>query len=90
MGILQWKERNAAVTALEAVLQGAGGRIQPNVGDLLPALKVRIAPRCVKLLESQMRYCNVLSSANAAAALEGKGRGMSLFCGAQLNLLCWR
>ena len=36
----QWKERNAAVGAGENVLKGAGGRIQPTVGELLPALKV--------------------------------------------------
>lgn len=38
---LQWKERNAAVSSVEAVLAGAGGRIEPTVNDLLSALKVR-------------------------------------------------
>ena len=49
--MLQWKERNAAVTAVENVLAGAGGRIQPNVGDLLPALKVCSCFNCMPFFE---------------------------------------
>lgn len=41
MGSGNPKERMKAVDDLEEVLRGAGGRIQPNVGDLMPALKVR-------------------------------------------------
>ena len=35
-----WKERNAALDEVEEIIKSAGGRIQPAVGDLMPALKV--------------------------------------------------
>lgn len=35
-----WKERNAALDEVEEIIKSAGGRIQPTVGDLMPALKV--------------------------------------------------
>ena len=41
LGSANWKERNAAVEEVEEVLKAAGGRIQPSLGDLMPALKVR-------------------------------------------------
>ncbi len=37
----QPKERMKGVDAVDAVLKGAGGRVGPDVGDLIPALKVR-------------------------------------------------
>ncbi len=37
-----WKERNAAVSEVEEILVAAGNRIQPNLGDLIPALKVTL------------------------------------------------
>uniref|UniRef100_A0A061RZH6 Cytoskeleton-associated protein 5 n=1 Tax=Tetraselmis sp. GSL018 TaxID=582737 RepID=A0A061RZH6_9CHLO len=37
-----WKERQAAIEQVNQVVAGAGGRIGPNVGDLLPALKQRL------------------------------------------------
>ena len=40
LGSATWKHRNAAVEAAEGVLAGAGGRIMPATGGLLPALKV--------------------------------------------------
>ncbi|KAF6262791.1 armadillo-type protein [Scenedesmus sp. NREL 46B-D3] len=36
-----WKERKEALDEVEAILAAAGGRIQPCVGDLMPALKGR-------------------------------------------------
>ena len=41
LGSVNWKERNAAVEEVEEILKAAGGRIQPSLGDLMPALKVR-------------------------------------------------
>ena len=40
LGSANWKERNAALDEVEEVIKSAGGRIQPTVGDLMPALKV--------------------------------------------------
>lgn len=40
MGSANWKERNSAIEEVETILQQAGNRIEPNIGDLLPALKV--------------------------------------------------
>ena len=45
LGSAQWKERNRAVDEVEGIISGAGGRIQPNVGELLSALKVGAAAR---------------------------------------------
>ncbi len=36
-----WKERNAALEALEEMVKAAGSRITPSLGEALPALKVR-------------------------------------------------
>jgi hypothetical protein len=38
-----WKERNAGVLEVEAILREANSRISPNVGELLGAMKVRRA-----------------------------------------------
>ena len=35
-----WKDRNAALEEVESIVKAAGSRIQPSVGDLMPALKV--------------------------------------------------
>ena len=40
LGSSNWKERNAALDEVEDIVKAAGGRIQPTVGDLMPALKV--------------------------------------------------
>ena len=40
LGSANWKERNAALDEVEEIVKSAGGRIQPTVGDLMPALKV--------------------------------------------------
>ena len=40
LGSANWKERNAALDEVEEIVRFAGGRIQPAVGDLMPALKV--------------------------------------------------
>ena len=40
LGSATWKHRNAAVEAVEGIVAGAGGRITPATGGLLPALKV--------------------------------------------------
>ena len=40
LGSANWKERNAALDEVEEIIKSAGGRIQPTVGDLMPALKV--------------------------------------------------
>lgn len=40
IGSSNWKERNAALEEVEEIIKAAGGRIQPTVGDLMPALKV--------------------------------------------------
>ena len=40
IGSANWKERNAALEEVEEIVKAAGGRIQPTVGDLMPALKV--------------------------------------------------
>lgn len=42
IGSSNWKERNAALEEVEEIVKAAGGRIQPSVGDLMPALKVRL------------------------------------------------
>ena len=41
LGGAQWKERSRAVDEVEGLVSSAGGRIQPNVGELLSALKVQ-------------------------------------------------
>lgn len=38
-----WKERNAGLAEVEDILKANGNRIQPALGDLMPALKVRLA-----------------------------------------------
>jgi hypothetical protein len=43
LGSANWKERKAALDEIEAAVAAAGGRIQPGVGDLFPALKGRMA-----------------------------------------------
>lgn len=40
IGSANWKERNAALEEVEGIIKAAGSRIQPNVGDLMSALKV--------------------------------------------------
>lgn len=40
IGSANWKERNAALDEVQDIIKAAGGRIQPAVGDLMPALKV--------------------------------------------------
>ena len=41
-----WKERNAALEALEEIIRAAGGRITPSLGEAVPALRVRFtAPK---------------------------------------------
>lgn len=40
IGSAQPKERMKGVDAVDELLRGVGGRIGPDVGDLLPALKV--------------------------------------------------
>ena len=41
IGSANWKERNAGVEEVAALLQGAGNRIGPDVGELFGALRVR-------------------------------------------------
>ena len=36
-----WKERNAALEAMEEMIKAAGGRITASLGEVMPALKVR-------------------------------------------------
>ncbi|KAL0028272.1 hypothetical protein WJX79_006476 [Trebouxia sp. C0005] len=43
MGSGNWKERSAALDEVEEIIKAAGGRIQPFVGDLMSALKGRMA-----------------------------------------------
>lgn len=45
LGSAQWKDRSRAVDEVEGLVSGAGGRIQPNVGELLSALKVKLRSR---------------------------------------------
>ena len=54
LGSANWKERNAAVEEVEEILKAAGSRIQPSLGDLMPALKVRTGkhPLLVTCLEA--------------------------------------
>lgn len=40
LGSSNWKERNAGVDAVAALLAEANHRIEPHVGELFPALKV--------------------------------------------------
>lgn len=35
-----WKERNTGIEQVDDLVRGAGGRIAPDLGELLPALKV--------------------------------------------------
>ncbi|KAK9814323.1 hypothetical protein WJX72_004049 [[Myrmecia] bisecta] len=42
LGDANWKSRNAGLEEVEQILQAAGGRIQPSLGDLMPALKGRM------------------------------------------------
>ena len=44
LGSSNWKERNHTMDEVEDMLKSAGGRIQPALGDLIPALKVRKQP----------------------------------------------
>ncbi len=38
----KWQERNAALEEVDGILRGAGGRVQPGVGNLIPLLKVHL------------------------------------------------
>lgn len=38
-----WKERNAAMEAVDQMIRSVGGRILPTVGDLMLGLKVTAA-----------------------------------------------
>ena len=42
MDSVNWKERNAAMESVEEMIRGAGGRITPNVGELVQCLKVSL------------------------------------------------
>lgn len=37
-----WKERNAAMEAVEEMIRGTGGGITPNIGELAQGLKVSV------------------------------------------------
>lgn len=36
----KWQERNAALEEVSSILKGAGGHVQPCIGNLLSLLKV--------------------------------------------------
>ena len=36
----KWQERNAALEEVSNILKGAGGHVQPSIGNLLSLLKV--------------------------------------------------
>lgn len=40
LGSANWKERAAALDAVDAAIRAAGGRIAPTLGDLMSGLKV--------------------------------------------------
>ena len=51
IGSANWKERNAALDDVEEIIRAAGGRIQPTIGDLMPALKVSCLSVHTQLLD---------------------------------------
>lgn len=61
LGSANWKERNTVLDEVEEIIKSAGGRIQPTVGDLMPALKVNasIAPQ----------YCLIIHTASIHALM---------------------
>lgn len=63
IGSANWKERNAALDEVEEIIKAAGGRIQPTVGDLMPALKVSCR-LCVLASISQYMKLLLFSCAN--------------------------
>lgn len=54
LGSANWKERNAVLDEVEEIIKSAGGRIQPTVGDLMPALKVNARIPTVVLPHTQL------------------------------------
>ncbi len=36
----KWQERNGAIEEVSNILKGAGGHVQPSIGNLLSLLKV--------------------------------------------------
>ena len=40
----KWNERSAALEEVSSILRGAGGHVQPNVGNLISLLKVWPSP----------------------------------------------
>jgi cytoskeleton-associated protein 5 len=69
-----WKERNAGVDQVIQLLAEAAGRIQPNVGELFPALKGRmtdsnrnLAAKVLQLLGDIARAMGPVSSAGAGS-----------------------
>lgn len=55
IGSSNWKERNAALEEVEEIMKSAGGRIQPSVGDLMPALKVWLYTRAMLKKKEQLQ-----------------------------------
>ncbi len=52
----KWQERNGALEEVSNILKGAGGHVQPNIGNLLSLLKVR-PPVCdPNYALNRMRY----------------------------------
>ena len=40
----KWNERSAALEEVSSILRGAGGHVQPNIGNLISLLKVWPSP----------------------------------------------
>ncbi|KAL0039701.1 hypothetical protein WJX77_005628 [Trebouxia sp. C0004] len=67
MGSANWKERNAALDEVEEIIKAAGGRIQPSVGDLMSALKGRMADTNRNLTAKTLLLLGELAKAMGSA-----------------------
>ncbi|KAL3133794.1 hypothetical protein ABBQ32_008271 [Trebouxia sp. C0010 RCD-2024] len=68
-----WKERNAALDEVDDIIKSAGGRIEPTVGDLMPALKGRMSDTNRNLTAKTLLLLGELAKA-MGPAFEGVGR----------------
>eukprot|EP00775_Hariotina_reticulata_P007310 gene7310-7523_t len=85
-----WKERKEGLDEVEAIIAAAGGRIQPSVGDLMPALKGRLTDSNKNLIAQTLSLIGKLAKAmGRAIAREARpvlGPALRCICDSKPNV----
>lgn len=79
-----WKDRKSGMDDIEALLTSSGNRIQPNVGDLMPALKNRMSDTNKNLIAQAVKLLAKICEA-MGKAIDRQGR---VALGPMLTGLC--